>query len=112
MQPVGLPRNSERLNVPLYHPLALTEGAGSLAGDASTADRPRNAASAPFVAEPPEKEISKEAAEMTTPYVGQPGRIWTRYNEEATKLDKALIESWKVDTDGALIFVRPAPLLR
>lgn len=34
------------------------------------------------------------------------GKIWSIYAKEAKKFDDALVESWKGDMDGILIFVR------
>ena len=33
-------------------------------------------------------------------------KLWAVYISEAEKYDKALVESWKSDMDGLLIFVR------
>lgn len=34
-----------------------------------------------------------------------PGKIWSIYAAEADKYDKALIEGWRDDMEGTLIFV-------
>ena len=35
-------------------------------------------------------------------------KLWSVYVDEAERYDKRLVESWKGDMDGMLIFVRPA----
>ena len=38
--------------------------------------------------------------------------MWTEYMNEAGKYDSRVAESWKADSDGLLVFVRPSLLFR
>jgi hypothetical protein len=38
--------------------------------------------------------------------------LWAVYVAEAERYDKGLVESWKSDMEGMLIFVRNCPCLR
>jgi hypothetical protein len=44
-------------------------------------------------------------------YDDDSARIWKLYGAESEKYDKALMESWKGNTDSMLNFVRPMILL-
>jgi hypothetical protein len=44
-------------------------------------------------------------------FVDGSGQIFSMYLEMATEEDKKMVENWKADADGILIFVRPSLLV-
>lgn len=51
-------------------------------------------------------DLTQSAAESDASAEAASAKIWSLYIGEAEKYDKALVESWRSNMDGILIFVR------
>jgi hypothetical protein len=52
-----------------------------------------------------------QASHVGSNFVDGSGHIFSMYLEMATEEDKKMVENWKADADGILIFVRLYPSL-
>ena len=59
---------------------------------------------------PPQSAPTQEPQGLSN-FVDGSGHIFSMYLEMATEEDKKLVEDWKADADGILIFVRLEPLV-
>ena len=57
----------------------------------------------------PPQSAQNQAPPTASNYADGSGHIFSMYLEMATEEDKKMVESWKADADGILIFVRLYP---
>ena len=59
----------------------------------------------------PSQSAPNQAPPGVSNYADGSGHIFSMYMEIATEEDKKMVEEWKADADGILIFVRLYPLI-
>jgi hypothetical protein len=59
----------------------------------------------------PPQSVPNQASRNVSDFVDGSGHIFSMYLEMATEEDKKMVENWKADADGILIFVRLHPLI-
>jgi hypothetical protein len=54
----------------------------------------------------PPQSVPNQASRNVSDFVDGSGHIFSMYLDMATEEDKKMVENWKADADGILIFVR------